>query len=301
MRSKNSCFPRALLSEGMRNLKGVMSRIPHALCAWLGDRCPLSAFVPDDELDYERSATRFEPGAGLLMDEAYRRAHLPLVAPHHPRVIPEDAGRGYRMGRHETIWSLVIPVDWEALEGSPGFRTIDQTMRAGPLASKLGWQVMDQRRHKLHATIAGNLARGEIPPDPADWRAALSEMAPFRAELRGLFSGNINLGRLYFKLYPEWRAGTNAISALQRAMKCAETRLYLVGHYLLIDQLDAEETRWLAARLEEWQNLQLIEFTIDHLALLGACDDLALDSTLTTRLLLDRQDKERRSAMGGTS
>jgi hypothetical protein len=44
-------------------------------------------FCPDNELGYERSRTRFIPGAGLTLDEAYRLAHLPLAAPDHPRII----------------------------------------------------------------------------------------------------------------------------------------------------------------------------------------------------------------------
>jgi hypothetical protein len=46
----------------------------------------------DDELDYLGSRTQFEQGQGLLLDEAYRLAHLPLVAPDHPRVIARRDG-----------------------------------------------------------------------------------------------------------------------------------------------------------------------------------------------------------------
>ena len=44
-------------------------------------------FCSDDELGFERSRTRFPCGEGLTLDETYRLAHLPLVAPDHPRVI----------------------------------------------------------------------------------------------------------------------------------------------------------------------------------------------------------------------
>lgn len=286
MRSKNSCFPRALLSEGMRNLKGVMSRIPHALCAWLGDQCPLSAFVPDAELDYERFATRFEPGAGLLMDEAYRRAHLPLVAPHHPRIIPEDAGRGYRMGRHETIWSLVIPVDWQALAASPAFQTMHCALETGPLRNKIDWTSFEKRRDRLHVTIAGSLSKGAPPVISSEWRAAFRAQRPFRVVLRGVFSGNINLGRLYLKLYPEMRLGENAIRVLQRALGRPETGLYVAGLYNITDDLDAQETAWLAAFITDHRQRDWLEFEVSCLHLLGARDDLALDSELAEAIPL---------------
>ena len=44
-------------------------------------------FCSDEELDYGRSRFLFAPGKGFRLDEAYRLAHLPLVAPTHPDVI----------------------------------------------------------------------------------------------------------------------------------------------------------------------------------------------------------------------
>jgi hypothetical protein len=48
-----------------------------------GDR----EFCTDEELGYGRSRFLFAAGTGLRLDEAYRLAHLPLVAPTHPDVI----------------------------------------------------------------------------------------------------------------------------------------------------------------------------------------------------------------------
>ncbi len=69
----------------------------------------------DDELDYIAHRTKFEQGQGFLLDEAYRLAHLPLVAPDHPRVIARRAGRHYDMGRHEPVFSLSLPIADELL------------------------------------------------------------------------------------------------------------------------------------------------------------------------------------------
>ncbi|MBN8534889.1 MAG: hypothetical protein J0L51_12480 [Rhizobiales bacterium] len=247
---------------------------------------PISAFVPDDHLDYARLATPFAPGSQLILDEAYRRAHLPLVAPHHPRVIREDGERGYFMGRHETIWSLVIPIDWQALIASAAFRAMQDEMETGPLRDSIDWDSFKQRRDRLHATIAGNLSRGAPPAISDEWRAAFRAQRPFRVALRGLFSGNINLGRLYLKLYPEKRDGENAIRTLQRALHRPETGLYVVGLYNLNDDLNATQTFWLSGFLSRHSQQEWLIPSVDSLHLLGARDDLALDSEVAEVLRL---------------
>lgn len=84
--------------------------------AWAGALCQ------DEALGYGRSRTRFLPGEGLRLDEAYRLAHLPLVAPAHPDVIAD--GAIYRMGRHDRLCALVLPIDPDALERSESFRAL---------------------------------------------------------------------------------------------------------------------------------------------------------------------------------
>ncbi len=98
-------------------------------------------FVTDENLAYRASETQFPPGSILRFDEAYRRAHLPLVAPDHPDVIREDLARGYAMGRHEMRWSLVVPVSWDALSASPAFQALEAELRASPIAGKMAWDI----------------------------------------------------------------------------------------------------------------------------------------------------------------
>jgi hypothetical protein len=75
----------------------------------------------DDELGYQRNRTPFVASSGLALDATYRLAHLPWVAPDHPRVIPAREGSGYRMGRHARVFSLVLPVPASALLASPHY------------------------------------------------------------------------------------------------------------------------------------------------------------------------------------
>jgi hypothetical protein len=233
----------------------------------------------DDELDYLASRTQFGQGQGLLLDESYRLAHLPLVAPDHPRVIPRREGRPYEKGRrHERVFSLVLPIADELLRRSTAYLALEAELRASPIAPKIAWNIVERRRHKLHATICSTLATGETPPvlDGAQ-RAGLRRLGPVDVELRGLFSGNVNQGRLYLRAYPEKRDGLNMFHRIQQVMGRRVTGLYVVGLYNLIDDLDASECSILAELLARWWERPIVRFQVEALCLLGATDDLVLD------------------------
>lgn len=84
----------------------------------------VSILCGDDELGYLASRTQFAAGKAFELDEAYRLAHLPLIAPTHPRVIARQAGALYEMGRHEPVYSLVLPISANALQDSAAYRTL---------------------------------------------------------------------------------------------------------------------------------------------------------------------------------
>lgn len=238
------------------------------------------------ELGYAAAATRFEPGAPLKLDESYRRAHLPLVAPGHPDIIAADAGRGYAMGRHDEIVSLVAPIDADALEAGPGWRDCLAELHASPLAAKIAWDILPARRGKLHVTLCGTLSRGVDPVLAEGIEAALCKMEPIRAEVRGVFSGTVNVGRLYLKLHP-WRSGqADAFQAVQAAFGRPPGALHLMGLINLTDHLDPQEAGWLAAFLASWEERLIARVVVGELWLMGARDDLVLDSRLLRRFPL---------------
>lgn len=242
------------------------------------------AFCTDAELGYQRSLTDFsEP---LTLDESYRLAHLPLVAPEHPRVIPRREGKSYEMGRHPRIFSLVLPVEDAELQASPAFRELEAALRASPFASKIAWDLLLKRSDKLHATVCGSLGIGNAPVISPETRQALAAIGPVTVELRGLFSGNVNRGRLYLAVYPERRGETNPLQAIQAAFGRPPGDLWLVGLYNLTDDLDATETAALSALVQRWWNAPLLRFTMRELWLIGADDDLVLDSEIAERLPL---------------
>ena len=240
---------------------GISRRWASGAIAWPGD----ILLCDDDDLGYRASRTRFAPGAGLALDEAYRLAHLPLVAPHHRKVIAARPGTSYDMGRHATAVSLVLPV--------PDIDFPFQAeLEAAPFAAKIAWDIAERRRGKLHATLCGS----PIVLDEAQ-RQALQDIGPIAVELRGLFSGNINLGRLYLRVYPEKRDGENLLARVQRVLGKRQTGLYLVGLHNLTDDLDAQEAAALAALIERWWDRPIRRWQVDALWLLAARDDLVLD------------------------
>lgn len=244
-----------------------------------------AVFCNDDMLAYERSRTCFEPSGGMPLDDTYRLAHLPLIAPDDPRVIATKIGTPYDMGRHPTAYSVVLPVSADALEASPAYQLLDAELRATPFARKVAWHVMGQRRERLHATVCGGL--GAVAPsiEPAA-RATLAQLGPISVEVRGLFSGNVNRGRLYLRVYPELRAGANLFHAVQQALGRPTTDLYVIGLWNLMDDLDADETMALAALIERWWSRSLLTIDAEELWLLGARDDLVLDAEIYAHLTL---------------
>ncbi|UZF93348.1 hypothetical protein [Bosea sp. NBC_00550] len=243
-----------------------------------------SSFCGDAELGYRRSLTDFS--TPLRLDDSYRLAHLPLVAPEHPGVIARRADGFYEMGRHPRVFSLVLPVEDAALRASPAFVALEQDLKAAPFARKIAWDILPKRQDRLHATVCGSLGLDHPPAIAEETARALRQVGPFAVELRGLFSGNVNRGRLYLAVYPEKRGGRNMLQAAQAAFGRPPGDLWLVGLYNLVDDLDAAETAALADIVSRWWNEPLLRLTVMELQVMGACDDLVLDSAVETTLSL---------------
>ncbi len=244
------------------------------------------AFCGHDELGYTRSRTRIAPGAGLVMVETYRLAHLPLVAPDHVRIIATKHGTDYRRGRHRLVFSLALPIAGDALLRAPAYRELEHELRESALAPKIAWSVHARRHGLLHATICSTLAVGAKPVLAPDMRDALRRLGPLHVELRGLFSGAMNLGRLYLCVHPERRDGRNMIRQIQRGLGCSESDLYVVGLFNLVDDLNAREAAALMRLIDRWWDRPLLRLALDHLWLLGATDDLVLEDPVIEPIAL---------------
>lgn len=232
----------------------------------------------DKMLGYERSRTVFADGEGLRLDDAYCLAHLPLIAPDHPDVIPRKPGTGYEMGRHEPVSSIVIPVEYSRLLAAPAFKNLLKDLQAASFAPKIAWDLLDRRAARVHATVC---RVGDIAP-----QKAMSGVRPFQIELRGLFSGQFNLGRMYLKVYPECRNGENILQDIQSRLGQPQSDLYLAGLFNFTDHLSAGETEELRAIQKNWWDRPVLTMVVDRLWLLSARDDLVLDSTVAETISL---------------
>lgn len=185
-------------------------------------------------------------------------------------MIATRPGAAYEMGRHGKALSLVLPVpDVDHL--------LEPELRAAPFAGKIAWEVAERRRGKLHATLCG---RPDID------RAALAAIGPITVEVRGLFSGIVNHGRLYLRVYPEKRHGENQLKRVQRLVGSRETNLYLVGLHNFNDDLDPHEATALAALIERWWDRPILRWQVDALWLLASWDDLVLESDVEETIRL---------------
>ena len=237
----------------------------------------------DEDLGYARSRTKFLSGEGLRLDESYRLAHLPLVAPEHPDVIAaRDGAYGtyYDRGRHDRLYALGVPIDPDALERSEPFRELDDTLRKSVFAHKIARAAQERRRDKLHATVCHTMSVGTPWIVTAGQREQLAALGPIKIEVRGLFSGNKNVGRLYLKLYPECRDGENLLHRIQRMFGRPPHDLPLAGLYNLTDHLDPTEAAALAEIIERWWHRPLLRFEADLLWNLSALDDMVLDGAV---------------------
>jgi hypothetical protein len=141
-----------------------------------------------------------------------------------------------------------------------------------------------RRQEKLHATLCSlPVAGAKIPVISERRRRDLAGFGRADFEVRGMFSGNINVGRLYLRTYPGRRHGTNAFQQIQRALGYRETDLYLVGIYNFTDDLDAVGAIRLERALERRWDRPILRFQADHVRLLRTAADLVLDSAVMER------------------
>ncbi len=234
-------------------------------------------YCSDRVLKYTAVRRLFKDGESLAFDTSYRLAQLPLVSPGHPEAISEAPGKEYCDGRYPAPrFALVVPIPWEDLASASAFRSLDAQLRATSFASKISWDMCVRRASKLHATIASSRSSANVEVWATAAAKWLERFGPPAFRLHGPFVGDRNIGRLYFPVYPQEIEGQDSFALLQDAVGVTRSNLYTVGHYHLLDQLNAEETAQLAKLIEEWRSVVIAEFRMSHLVVHATHDDLVL-------------------------
>lgn len=234
-------------------------------------------FCPESALAYAGACHPFVPGQPFALDEDYRLAHLPLVAPGHALAIRKADGRDYLDGRYALARAaLVAHVPAAALEASPGFRAAEAALRGAPFAAKIAWDICEKRRDVLHASIARPVGEGGLERLRAAAAALTAASGAPALRLGGPFVGARNHGRIYLPAYPQLVGGENPYDALQRAAGQAVFPFYAVGIWHLVDGLDASEAQELGAICARWFGRETARVEFARLGILTVNDDLAL-------------------------
>lgn len=257
------------------------NRIPYCHSHWSElsqmNRYSNIVFCDDSQLSYDQFQTKFTDGQGLSFDDAYRLAHLPLVAPDHPLVIAKKPGSSYNRGVHDLVYSIAIPIDTDELLSSKAFIKLYTELNTANFSHKLSWENFAQRKNKLHATICSAISTKQAPKIEQRVYQQLRAIGPVSIRVRGLFSGNVNIGRLYLKVYPELRDGTNMCHEIQTIFNSPATDLYVVGLFNFVEELNSSEAQELSDILVLWRDVDIILSRFENLWLLKSRDDLVLD------------------------
>jgi hypothetical protein len=240
---------------------------------------PATTYCDDSMMAYQSSRKIFQPGEGVVFDEAYRLAHLPLVNAGHPAVISEVDGRDYRNGTYEkTRYALVMPISAEAFLESDQVQALELAMKSSGFAPKIAWDICERRRLQLHATLAGGVPESDLDRYAAVVQDLLDQIGSIAVCLKGPFLGTRNTGRIYFPVYPQKIGGEDAFALVQKSVGAPLTKLYLVGYYHMRNELDALETRELVELIDQWRDRTVVRTTIPCLELHATNDDLALSA-----------------------
>ncbi|WP_395448447.1 hypothetical protein ACHMW7_27000 [Aminobacter sp. UC22_36] len=239
---------------------------------------------------YDASRRIFSPGEALTLDDAYRLAHLPLVAPGHPTIISAKDGTDYRNGTYETSrHSLVVPVDAGQLARSETFRQFEAELRSFSFSDKIAWQVGRERVGKLHATVVGGLSERDFARCADAAATTLAPLGAISLRIGGPFLGRINTGRIYLPVYPECRDGEDVFALVQSACGARPTRFYVIGYYHFAEPLTVAETADLAGLTERWRRVTLAELPVTSLVVQATNDDLALSGRVVATIPIERR------------
>ena len=243
-------------------------------------------FTNDHDLGYEAIRWKHQEGDALLLDEAYRTNHLPLIDERHQDVIPSSPDGVYRLGRYEEPrYSLVLPISAALLASSQTFTAFDAELKETGFQEKVAWDVMARRQHLLHATICGGLSKEMVANiAPRLITSIVGSQLKFR--VGGPLMGMKNVGRLYFPVFPLMQGTVHEFHRVQDALSRQRTHVFLLGYYNLSDHLDSRQARALAELLKKWEKSLFVEASVGELWIIKTNDDLVLSGSIEERLYL---------------
>ncbi len=226
---------------------------------------------------------RYDGSHDLRFDRHYRVAQLPLVDSNHPLALNVDSDKNYRYGHREAKQSMIIPIDGDALFESQNLKDFVHRISNTSVGRKICWDMKRIRHEKLHATICGFSSQSALPKLPFE---TIQGIHAFSFELRGLFMGNFNTGRIYICLYPECEEDTPITDRITDAIGIPANRLLLCGFLNLKEELTATEAKVLDELCSAASSIVFGSQVCEELIILESTDDLVLNSRIVDRLEL---------------
>ena len=172
--------------------------------------------------------------------------------------------------------------------GSPAYRELNEAHESGAVRPQDRLGSAGQTQGQAACNDLRFALNAESRPCLIDMqRQELAELGPIHVELRGLFSGSVNRGRLYLRAYPESRKGENVFRQHSAQPGLPRDRS-LCGRPLQPDGRSRCRGGG-GARLPDRPlvgSARSCSSTVDHLWLMGACDDLVLDSAIAETVSL---------------
>ncbi len=249
----------------------------------------MTEFSDNNHMRYRDQIKLYSGKEPLKFDARYRAAQLPLVYPESELAVHTDPDGRYTRGRRDVTYSVVLPIDGESLANSSSMRQLIERLKSADLHQKFNWDMEQRRRGVLHATISGTIPFDPEGKVPEELKVALQQIPTFAFQLKGLFMGSFNTGRVYIQVFPETNGNSVLTDKVCDALGCQHNRLLLCGYLNLTEELTGEEAALLSEICTDMQEVVFDTQTCTSIVVMKSYDDLVLRSGVTHRVALANQ------------
>lgn len=213
-------------------------------------------------------------GEGLYFDERYRAAHLPHVAPEHPRTLDRWSGGDHRHGRYDRARVSLVADLGRVFLAHAACRRLLEGLASSSFSEKVAFDLIEVRAPNLHCTLVGDISpAAHLRNDANKMLRAAPSFAPL---LHGPFIGQFNRGRIYLPLEFDRAADRRTLEAVSAVFGTRRQTFTAIGLVNLREELDPGEAKELVGILtalketRERLPLRELSWTSTH-------DDLTLD------------------------
>ncbi|WP_223358863.1 hypothetical protein [Leifsonia sp. ZF2019] len=226
-------------------------------------------------------------GEGLIFDEQYRAAHLPLVAPGHPRTLVNLNGRDYHNGWYARARVSIVADLGRPFLAQDTCRHLLQRLATSSFAEKVAFDLIETRAPNIHCTLIG-----DVNPTPAQRNSAnqlLRDAPSLMPVMHGPFIGQFNRGRIYFPLEFTRCSDRGLLDAVCAVFGRNRQQFTAIGLVNLRDELDPQEAYDLAKILADMKGART-QLPLTTLSWTSTNNDLTLEMSRLETIPLATQE-----------